>query len=117
MIENIDWSKQELIPAIVQESTTNKVLMLAYMNKEAIELTCSTMYAHFYSRSRQKIWKKGESSGNFQKVKEIYLDCDLDTVLLKVEQVGGVACHTGRKSCFFTDLKTNEIKSEIEVKK
>jgi phosphoribosyl-ATP pyrophosphohydrolase/phosphoribosyl-AMP cyclohydrolase len=113
MIENIDWSKQELIPAIVQESTTNKVLMLAYMNKEAIELTCSTMYAHFYSRSRQKIWKKGESSGNFQKVKEIYLDCDLDTVLLKVEQVGGVACHTGRESCFFNRIDTKESPSKI----
>jgi len=113
MIDKIDWSKQELIPAIVQDWATNKVLMLAYMNKKAVELTCSTMYAHYYSRSRQKMWKKGESSGNFQKVKEIYLDCDLDTILLKVEQIGGVACHTGRESCFFNRVDTKEAPSEI----
>ncbi|WP_458700746.1 bifunctional phosphoribosyl-AMP cyclohydrolase/phosphoribosyl-ATP diphosphatase HisIE [Sulfurospirillum sp. 1307] len=113
MIEKIDWSKQELIPAVVQDSTTNEVLMLAYMNKEALELTCKTNLAHYYSRSRQKLWKKGESSGNLQKVKEIYLDCDLDTILLKVEQVGGVACHTGRKSCFFNRVDKDEAPSKI----
>jgi phosphoribosyl-ATP pyrophosphohydrolase/phosphoribosyl-AMP cyclohydrolase len=113
MIEKIDWSKQELIPAVVQDSTTNEVLMLAYMNKEALELTCKTNLAHYYSRSRQKLWKKGESSGNLQKVKEIYLDCDLDTILLKVEQVGGIACHTGRKSCFFNRVDKDEAPSKI----
>ncbi len=113
MIENIDWSKQNLIPAIVQESSSNKVLMLAYMNKEAIELTLSTNLAHYYSRSRKKMWKKGESSGNLQHVKEIYLDCDLDTILLKVTQEGGCACHTGRESCFFNRVDIDEKPSEI----
>jgi phosphoribosyl-ATP pyrophosphohydrolase/phosphoribosyl-AMP cyclohydrolase len=113
MIEKIDWSKNELIPAIVQESSSNKVLMLAYMNKEAVELTLSTNLAHFYSRSRKKMWKKGESSGNLQHVKEIYLDCDLDTILLKVTQDGGCACHTGRQSCFFNRVDIEEKPSEI----
>jgi len=113
MIENIDWSKSDLIPAIVQDSTSGKVLMLAYMNKEAVELTCKTNLAHYYSRSRQKMWKKGESSGNFQHVKEIYLDCDMDTVLLKVVQDGGCACHTGRESCFFNRIDVDEKPSEI----
>ena len=113
MIDNIDWTKSDLIPAIVQESNSGKVLMLAYMNKEAVELTCKTNLAHFYSRSRKKIWKKGESSGNLQHVKEIYLDCDLDTILLKVIQDGGCACHTGRQSCFFNRVDVNEKPSEI----
>jgi len=113
MIDNIDWTKSDLIPAIVQESNSGKVLMLAYMNKEAVELTCKTNLAHFYSRSRKKMWKKGESSGNLQHVKEIYLDCDLDTILLKVIQDGGCACHTGRQSCFFNRvdvLMKNQVK-------
>ena len=113
MIENIDWSKSDLIPAIVQDSKSNKVLMLAYMNKEAVELTLSTNLAHYYSRSRQKMWKKGESSGNLQHVKEIYLDCDLDTILLKVVQDGGCACHTGRESCFFNRVDIDEAPSEV----
>lgn len=113
LLLSIDWSKSELIPAIVQESSSGKVLMLAYMNKEAVELTCSTNLAHFYSRSRQKMWKKGESSGNLQHVKEIYLDCDLDTILLKVTQDGGCACHTGRESCFFNRVDITESPSEI----
>jgi len=113
MIENIDWSKNELIPAIVQDSTSKKVLMLAYMNKEAVELTLQTNLAHYYSRSRKKMWKKGESSGNLQHVEEIYLDCDLDTILLKVVQDGGAACHTGRESCFFNRVDIEEKPSEI----
>ncbi len=113
MIENIDWTKSELIPAIVQDSSSGKVLMLAYMNKEAVELTLSTNLAHFYSRSRKKMWKKGESSGNLQHVKEMYLDCDLDTVLLKVVQDGGCACHTGRESCFFNRVDMEEKPSEV----
>lgn len=113
MIDNIDWTKSDLIPAIVQESNSGKVLMLAYMNKEAVELTCKTNLAHFYSRSRKKMWKKGESSGNLQHVKEIYLDCDLDTILLKVTQDGGCACHTGRESCFFNRVDVDEKPSEI----
>ncbi len=113
MISKIDWTKSDLIPAIVQEFSSGKVLMLAYMNKEAVELTLSTNLAHFYSRSRQKMWKKGESSGNLQHVKEIYLDCDLDTILLKVIQDGGCACHTGRESCFFNRVDIEENPSKV----
>lgn len=114
-IETIDWAKMDgLLPVITQDSTTNEVLMLAYMDKEALELTLKTKQAHYFSRSKQRIWKKGESSGHLQNVKDILLDCDNDTLLLKVEQLG-VACHTGRKSCFFTNLETNETVSDVEV--
>ena len=105
----VDFEKNNgLVPVIVQDVDTNEVLMLAYMNKEALELTKKTGYAHYFSRSRNKLWKKGENSGNTQEVKEILIDCDNDTILLKVKQ-NGVACHTGRKSCFFTKLDTNEV--------
>ena len=105
----IDFEKNGgLVPVVVQDVDTNEVLMLAYMNKEALELTQKTGFAHYFSRSRNKIWKKGESSGNTQEVKEILVDCDNDTILLKVKQ-NGPACHTGRKSCFFTKLDTNEV--------
>ncbi|WP_024787265.1 MULTISPECIES: bifunctional phosphoribosyl-AMP cyclohydrolase/phosphoribosyl-ATP diphosphatase HisIE [unclassified Lebetimonas] len=109
MVNKVDFEKNGgLVPVIVQEADTNEVLMLAYMNKEALELTQKTGFAHYFSRSRNKLWKKGESSGNTQEVKEILLDCDNDTLLLKVKQ-NGVACHTGRKSCFFTKLDSGEI--------
>ena len=105
----IDFEKNGgLVPVIVQDIDTNEVLMLAYMNEEALKKTLQSGYAHYFSRSRNKLWKKGESSGNTQEVKEILLDCDNDTLLLKVKQ-NGVACHTGRKSCFFTNLKTGDI--------
>ena len=107
----IDWRKKPLIPVIVQDIENGEVLMLAYMNKEAFEKTLSTGYAHYYSRSRQKLWKKGETSGNIQEVKKILLDCDSDTLLLKVSQTGP-ACHTGRKSCFYKDLKSGKITSK-----
>lgn len=90
-----------LVPAIVQDSASGEVLMLAFMNEEAWDLTLRTREAHYFSRSRQTIWHKGETSGHVQRVQEILLDCDADTVLLKVEQVGGAACHEGYKSCFF----------------
>lgn len=90
-----------LIPAIVQDVKTNAVLMLAYMNEEALEKTLQTEYVHFWSRSRKKLWMKGEESGNKLKVKEIYGDCDADTILVKVELEGKCACHTGEYSCFF----------------
>jgi phosphoribosyl-ATP pyrophosphohydrolase/phosphoribosyl-AMP cyclohydrolase len=110
----VDFSKNGgLVPVIVQDIDTNEVLMLAYMNEEALELTQKTGFAHYFSRSRNKIWKKGESSGNTQEVKEILIDCDNDTILLKVKQ-NGPACHTGRKSCFFTNLKTGEITMDKE---
>ena len=110
----VDFEKNGgLVPVIVQDIDTNEVLMLAYMNKEALQKTMDTGYAHYFSRSRNKLWKKGESSGNTQEVKDILIDCDNDTILLKVKQ-NGPACHTGRKSCFFTNLKTNEITMDKE---
>lgn len=114
MIESIDWKKNELIPAIVQDAISNEVLMLAYMNKEALDLSMQSGHAHYFSRSRQCIWKKGESSGHTQKIIEVLLDCDSDTLLLKVEQKG-VACHTGRRSCFFNSLTYDKIVLDKEV--
>ncbi|MBW1990947.1 MAG: phosphoribosyl-AMP cyclohydrolase [Deltaproteobacteria bacterium] len=90
-----------LLPAVVQDAATGEVLMVAFMNREAWERTLETGEAHYFSRSRHTLWHKGGSSGHVQRVKEIYLDCDADTVLLKVEQVGGAACHTGYRSCFY----------------
>lgn len=114
-LNKIDWEKMNnLIPVITQDAKTNEVLMLAYMNKEALELTIKTNYAHYFSRSKQRIWKKGESSNHLQEIVEILADCDNDTLLLKVNQTG-VACHTGRKSCFYTNLKTNKIISDVEI--
>jgi phosphoribosyl-ATP pyrophosphohydrolase/phosphoribosyl-AMP cyclohydrolase len=113
-VSNVDFIKGDgIVPVIVQEKDSNEVLMLAYMNEEALELTKATGFAHYFSRSKQRIWKKGESSGHTQKVKDILLDCDNDTILLKVEQEG-VACHTGRKSCFFTSIKEDKIITEIQ---
>ncbi|MEA3491129.1 MAG: bifunctional phosphoribosyl-AMP cyclohydrolase/phosphoribosyl-ATP diphosphatase HisIE [Campylobacterota bacterium] len=110
----LDWQKNPIIPAIAQESKTNEVLMLAYMNEEAYNLTLSTGYAHYFSRSKQRIWRKGESSGHTQKIDDILLDCDADTLILKIQQKG-VACHTGRKSCFFTSTLEERIIAEKEV--
>ncbi len=98
-----------LVPVIVQDWKSGEVLMLAYMNKEAWEKTLETGKAHYFSRSRRKIWLKGESSGHIQVVKEIYLDCDQDTVLLKIEQIGGAACHKGYKSCFYRRLEGDKL--------
>ena len=113
-INRIDWEKQELLPVIVQDVQNNEVLMMAYMDKQALELSLSTKIAHYFSRSKQRIWMKGESSGHTQEIQSFNLDCDNDTLLLKVKQ-NGVACHTGRKSCFFTELETGEAKGEVEV--
>ena len=98
------FKKSELIPAVIQEGKTGEVLMLAYMNKESLAKTLETGYTWFYSRSRQKLWNKGETSGHVQKVISINGDCDDDTLLIKVEQTGP-ACHTGSKSCFFNKIK------------
>ena len=95
------FNEKGLIPAIIQDSKTNEILMLGYMNEESYIKTLETGKVHFYSRSRNKLWLKGEQSGNFQNVKEIFIDCDLDTVLVKVEQIGKAACHEGYMSCFF----------------
>ena len=110
MIE-IDFKKGDgLVPVIIQDASTNEVLMLGYMNRESWEKTLETKKASFWSRSRKKIWIKGETSGNFQEIKEIYLDCDGDTLLLKVDQIGGAACHTGFRSCFHQRFKDGEWK-------
>lgn len=106
---NIDWEKVGgLLPVIVQEASSKDVLMMAFMDKEAYSLTCKTKIAHYFSRTKQRIWKKGETSGNIQKIEAIYLDCDNDTLLLSVEQVGKAACHTGRHSCFFKRVDKKE---------
>lgn len=106
----IDWEKVSgLLPVVVQEYDTGEVLMLAYMNEEALNLSLQTGYAHYFSRTKNRIWKKGEESGNVQKIEQISLDCDNDTLLLKVVQVGGVACHTGAKSCFFNHINSEQI--------
>jgi len=114
-IEKIDFEKSGgIIPVVVQDSETLEVLMVAYMNEESLKLSIETGYAHYFSRSKQRLWKKGEESGHTQKIVEMLIDCDNDTLLLKVIQEG-VACHTGRKSCFFTNLTTNEIVSKVEI--
>lgn len=99
-----------LIPAIAQDHATGEILMLAYMNQKAFQATLSSGKATYYSRSRQTLWIKGETSGNVQLVKEIRLDCDNDTILLKVEQLGGAACHTGHRSCFFKKIENGSIR-------
>lgn len=114
IVNRVDWQKSELLPVIVQDVNSNEVLMMAYMNKEALELSLSTKVAHYFSRSKQRIWKKGESSGHIQEIHSFNIDCDNDTLLIKVTQ-HGVACHTGRRSCFFTELESGKIESEVEV--
>jgi phosphoribosyl-AMP cyclohydrolase len=104
MITALKYDKQGLIPAIIQDVKSNEVLMLAYMNKTSLKKTIETGKTHFWSRSRQKYWMKGETSGNVQLVKEILYDCDEDTLLIKVEQVGTGACHTGNRSCFYRNI-------------
>lgn len=96
-----DFEKTDLIPVIAQDYESGDVLMLAYMNRESYDETMQTGRVCYWSRSRQKLWRKGEESGNVQQVKEIYFDCDADTLLIKVEQIGGAACHEGYRSCFF----------------
>lgn len=107
---NFDKLGNGLLPAIVQDYKTNKVLMVAFMNQEAFEMTVKTKKATYYSRSRNSLWVKGESSGNIQEVKEIYVDCDEDTVLVKVNQIGDAACHKGYNSCFFRKIENDELK-------
>ena len=103
-LNKVNWAQDGLIPAVTQDAVSGRVLTVAWMNREALELTAATGEAHYWSRSRKKLWHKGEESGHVQKVKSIRLDCDEDVVLLAVEQVGGIACHTGRESCFFNQL-------------
>lgn len=103
-LDAVRWDDNGLVPVIAQEHDTGDVVMFAWMNKEALEISAETMQAVYWSRSRNRLWRKGEESGHVQKIHEIRLDCDEDVILLKIEQVGGIACHTGRHSCFFKKL-------------
>jgi phosphoribosyl-AMP cyclohydrolase len=114
-LEQTKFDDNGLIPAIAQDFETGEILMFAWMNKESLALTIEKQQAVYYSRSRKKLWFKGEESGHTQLIKEIYTDCDNDVILLKVEQVGAIACHTGRKSCFFQKLKDGDWKSVAKV--
>ncbi len=104
-LDAVRWNADGLVPAIAQDAGSGRVLTLAWMNREALERTAATGEAHYWSRSRRKLWRKGESSGHVQRVREIRLDCDDDAILLVVEQVGGIACHTGRERCFYKRLE------------
>ena len=104
-LDDVRWNGDGLVAAIAQDAGTQRVLTLAWMNREALVQTDATREAHYWSRSRGKLWRKGESSGHVQRVREIRLDCDGDAIVLQVEQVGGIACHTGRERCFYRRLE------------
>jgi phosphoribosyl-AMP cyclohydrolase len=110
-LDKIAWNSDGLVPAIAQDHKTGRILMMAWMNAESLRLTVEENRAIYWSRSRQKLWRKGEESGHVQHIKEIRLDCDSDVIILTVEQVGGIACHTGRESCFYFVLENGEWKS------
>jgi len=112
-LEDIKWDDDGLVPAIAQEMGTGKILMMAWMNRESLALSVKEGRAIYWSRSRSKLWRKGEESGHVQTIKDIRLDCDNDVVLLEVEQLGGIACHTGRHNCFYKQLQ-NEQWVEVE---
>ena len=107
-LNKINWSDDGLLPAIAQDAKTGEILMVAWMNREALKRTMETGEAVYWSRSRKKLWHKGEESGHTQKVLELRLDCDEDVLLMKIEQIGGIACHTGRRSCFFQKLENGQ---------
>ncbi len=107
-LDEVLWDAQGLVPAIAQDAATGEVLMFAWMNRQALALTAESGHAVYWSRSRGRLWHKGEESGHTQKVLELRVDCDKDVVLLKIEQSGGIACHTGRRSCFFNRLETSD---------
>ncbi|OIO37309.1 MAG: phosphoribosyl-AMP cyclohydrolase [Candidatus Omnitrophica bacterium CG1_02_49_10] len=109
-IESVKFDGNGLVPVIVQDYKDKVILMQAYMNRESLELTLKTKKAHFYSRSRKKLWLKGETSGNIQKAKAVYLDCDGDSLVVSVEQIGGAACHTGYRSCFYRKVHNGKLK-------
>ena len=122
VVDKIQFNENGLVPVITQDFSSNEVLMMAWMNKEALSLSIKTKKAVYFSRSRKKIWFKGEDSGHSQDIVEIYTDCDRDVILLKVNQKGGIACHTGRANCFFNKLEDNKwqtisnvIKDPIEI--
>ena len=110
-MNNVRWDSDGLLPVIVQDASSNKVLMFAWMNRETLEESIKKRKAIYWSRSRNQVWIKGEESGHYQDIEDMFLDCDNDVLLIKVEQKGGIACHTGRESCFYNqiNMKTNEI--------
>ena len=107
-LDEVLWDEQGLVPAIAQDAITGEILMFAWMNRESLALTAETGQATYWSRSRGRLWRKGEESGHAQKVLELRVDCDKDVVLMKIEQIGGIACHTGRRSCFFNRLDDSQ---------
>ncbi len=104
-LDDVKWTSDGLVPAVAQDANSGRILMMAWMNREALRLTAENQVAVYYSRSRQKLWYKGESSGHEQQVEDIRLDCDADVIVLNVRQKGGIACHTGRESCFYRRLE------------
>ncbi len=115
LLDTVKWDAQGLAPAIAQDADSDRVLMLAWMNREALALTLQEKRAIYWSRSRARLWRKGESSGHVQSLKEVRLDCDGDAILLQVEQLGGIACHTGRESCFYRVAATEQWRSADPV--
>ena len=107
-LDEVPWNEHELVAAVAQDFSSGRVLTVAWMNREALQRTVQTGEVHYWSRSRRKLWRKGEESGHVQKLRELRLDCDADALLLKVEQVGGIACHTGRERCFYKRLDDDE---------
>ena len=116
-LDDISWNSNGLVPAIAQDADTGVILMMAWMNREALELTVIENRAIYWSRSRQKLWRKGEESGHVQHLIELRLDCDSDVIMMKVNQVGDIACHTGRQSCFYRVFKDGEWKAVDKVLK
>ena len=116
-LDKITWNSDGLVPAIAQDHKSGRILMMAWMNAESLSLTVKENRAIYWSRSRQKLWRKGEESGHIQHIKEIRLDCDSDVIILTVDQVGGIACHTGRESCFYYVLEQGEWKTVDPVLK
>ena len=116
-LDKIAWNSDGLVPAIAQDAGTGLILMVAWMNREALELTVTENRAVYWSRSRQKLWRKGEESGNIQQLKELRVDCDNDVILMQVDQIGGIACHTGRASCFYSVLKDGQWQAVASVLK
>jgi phosphoribosyl-AMP cyclohydrolase len=114
-LDELKWNNDGLLPAIAQDRDSGEVLMLAWMNREALQLSCEHSRAVYWSRSRQKLWFKGEESGHQQQIAEIRVDCDADVILLQVEQIGGIACHTGRRRCFFRVLRDGEWQIDEEI--
>ena len=114
-LDDLKWDSDGLIPAIAQDRVSGEVLMLAWMNRDALRLSSEQGRAVYWSRSRQKLWFKGEESGHVQPISEIRVDCDADVILLQIEQIGGIACHTGRRRCFFRVLQDGEWKIDEEI--